>query len=169
MAPTYTGKIIIKIAFFAHLRRTCPFILSLKGQSNEIFSTQLFSSSDQWVKIFSFFGFVFAKIFIFFRSSTQYDTARSQVPHSILMRGIIWPFCILFKGTTVKRDFPPVFFIIRVHVPSPLSNGLNIFKFGLFLPRYSKFSIKNTDSAQYDTAWSKTKFNPETLLQKWKM
>ena len=67
----------------------------LKGQSNEIFDPQFFSTfepvwaTDQLVKIFFFvFGLVFAEIFVFFHCSAQHHTAQSQVPRSIILRGV---------------------------------------------------------------------------------
>ena len=80
-------------------------MFNLKGQSNEILDTQFFSSfepawaTDQWVNIVSFLGLVFAEILEFFRSSVQYHTTRSQVLRSIILRGVKWLFCILFKGS----------------------------------------------------------------------
>ena len=51
---------------------------------------------------------------------------------------------IKIKGT-VQRDFqPPVFFIIQLIFSNLIS----------FSPRYSKFSIEKTYSAQYHTALS---------------
>ena len=38
-----------------------------------------------------------------------------------------------------------------------------------FSPRYSKFSIEKTDSAQYHTALSQKKFKPRTFLQNLKL
>ena len=37
-----------------------------------------------------------------------------------------------------------------------------------FSPRYSKFSIKNTDYAQYDTGRSQKKKIPRTMVKKFK-
>ena len=51
--------------------------------------------------------------YIIWVCSAQYHTARSQVLRSIILRRVNWLFCILFKGT-VKQDFLPVCFIIRV-------------------------------------------------------
>ena len=78
--------------FFMDMRRIKPGNL-LKGQSNEIFDPQFFSLSepawatDQWVKYFRIL-FRFPKIFKCFRSSAQYYTALSQVPRSIILRGV---------------------------------------------------------------------------------
>ena len=69
----------------------------LKGQSNEIFDPQLFSSfkpawaTDQWVKIVSFLV----------SFSPRYSNF-SRAPRSMILRGVMWLFRILFKGT-VKR------------------------------------------------------------------
>ena len=72
------------------------FLDSLKGQSNDIFdppsSFEPAWATDQRVKIVFCFVFFFAEIFVFFRSFGQYDTARSQVTHSMtsqVLRSII--------------------------------------------------------------------------------
>ena len=106
----------------------------LKGQSNDIFDPQFFiiwTGLCHWpigLNIFVF-GFVFVEKFEFFRSSAQYHIARSQDPRSMILRGVMWLFRILFKGTTtIKRDFLPVFFN-NSRLPWPLSNGLKYVRF----------------------------------------
>ena len=96
------------------------------------------------------FGLDSAEIFNFFWSSVQYDTARSQVPCSIILYRVKWLFRILFKRT-VKQDFLPVLFIIRV-CPGHWGLGWNIFIFGFVFAEIFKFF--EIDSAQYHIARS---------------
>ena len=93
----------------------------LKGTVQQDFDLQFFSSfepawaTDQWVKIVSFFVFVFAKIFNFFRISAQYHTARSHVTFRIFLKGQSNEILYLFFRNS--------------SLPWPLSNGLKYFKF----------------------------------------
>ena len=83
-------------------------------------------------------------------SSAQYHTAWSQVPRSIILHGVMWLFHILFKGT-VKRDFLPVFFIIRVCLGHWIMD-LNIFVFGSVFDKI--FQFFEIDSFQFLIALS---------------
>ena len=64
----------------------------LKGQYNEIFDLQFFSLFQPAFNIFDF-GKVFAEILKFFCISPGYDTAQSQSPRCMILRGVI--LCIL--------------------------------------------------------------------------
>ena len=139
---------------------------TLKGQSNEIFDPQFFSSfeptwaTDQWVKIFCFLVSV----------SPRYSSF-TEVPSSMILHRV--KFCAV-SYCTESCDFSVSFlrdsttrfsscFFHNSRLPEPLSKCLKYFRFWLRFRRVIRFFrdwlsavsyCAEPSSAQYDNAQS---------------
>ena len=163
-------------------------LLTLEGQSKEIFTSSFFHHLNQpGLKYFRFGQVCFRDIRIWI--STQYDTPWCQCPHGMILRWVNLPavsYCAEscdFSVSSLKGQSNKIFDLFFFHnssLPGPLSNGFKYFIFLVkILQSYSRFSRLtqlsiilhwvNLPAVQYDTAGSQspssTVWSQQTFLQ----
>ena len=103
------------------------------------------------LKIFTIL--VFAEIFEFFWTAAQYDTAQSQSPHSIILRGVNIHFLKLLHRP-LKRQCHETFFIFILPESNPFGSLINSLKWFCWKTLFCKDIHEKRDSA-CDTAPSR--------------
>ena len=101
------------------------------------------------LKIFTIL--VFAEICEFFWTAAQYDTAQSQSPHSIILRGVNIHFLKLLHRP-LKRQCHETFFIFILPESNPFGSLINSLKWFCWKTLFCKDIHEKRDSAQCDTA-----------------
>ena len=94
----------------------------------------------------------------------QYHTVLSQVPRSIILQGVMWPFRICFEGTVQANKIFDLFFH-NSSLPWPRCNhnGLKFFDFYKDFAEFVEFF--EIDSAQYVWYCAESLFTAQSQRQ----